>query len=103
MRCLTFDHFLPFCANLLLQFRGGLRHWREIFHPFERTAGIDDSAGVEAFFARLNSRIERTAPTTTQNFDGLDGIGSAGQSPNHIERIGRIYVVVNDDDIAAEI
>src|SRR5215510_12419098 len=103
MRRLTFDHFLPLRANLLLQFRSRLRHWRKILHPFERTAGIDDSAGVEAFFARLNSRIERTAPTTTQNFDGLDGIRATGQRPNNIERIRRIDVVVDNNDIAAEI
>src|SRR5215510_4450495 len=100
---LAFDHFLPFRANLLLQFRSGLRHRREIFHPLERTAGIDDSAGVEAFFARLNPWIEWSAPATTQNLDGLDWIRSAGQSPNHIECIGRIDIVIDDDDIAAEI
>src|SRR5262245_41905312 len=100
---LAFDHFLPFRANLLLQFRSRLRHWREILHPFERTAGIDDSAGVEAFFAWLNSRIEGTAPTTTQNLDGLDWIRPAGQRPNDIERIRGIDIVVDNDDIAAEI
>src|SRR3990167_7585511 len=50
---LSLDHFLPLRPDLLLQLRAGFGHRREVLHPFKRTAGIDDRAGVKALFAGL--------------------------------------------------
>src|SRR5262249_58186312 len=59
---LAFDYFLPLRANLFPQFRRGLGHRRELFHPFKRAAGVDHGAGVKAFFARMNSVIPGPPP-----------------------------------------
>ena len=86
---------------------------------FSFSSGVDSATGGKSFihsngrqasmtarelklFARLNLRIERAAPAAA-NLDGLDGIRAAGQRPDNIERIGRINILVDDDDIAAEI
>src|SRR5688572_5593739 len=59
---LGFDNFLPLVIDLFAQFGRGLSHRRELFHPFKRPARIDDCARVETFLARVDARIERTAP-----------------------------------------
>src|SRR5678816_641638 len=58
---------------------------------------------VKTFLARLNARIERSAPAAAENFDGLHRIGTAGQGPEHVKRVGRVDVLIDDDHVAAEI
>src|SRR5712692_684109 len=43
-RCLAFDHLPPLRANFIAQLWRRLGHRREVLHPFERTASIDNGA-----------------------------------------------------------
>ena len=50
---LPFDNLLPLVVDLLFQLRRRFGYRREVFHPLERPASIDNRARVEAFLAWL--------------------------------------------------
>ena len=47
--------------------------------------------------------IERAAPGAAKDFDRLGGIGAAAEHPQEFFRIGDVDVVVDYDDVAAEV
>src|SRR5207249_4506492 len=81
----------------------GLRNRRKLIFPFVWSAGVDDSAGVMSFSFPRNDGIQWTAPTAPYDFDVRFGIRSRRHGPQNVIGIGHIDVVINNDNIAAEI
>src|SRR5262249_8361769 len=85
--------------DLLARFR----YRRKILHPFIRTTSVDNSTRTQSFLPLRNNWIERTAPTSADNLDVLFGIRPRSERPQYVIGIGDLNVVVNHDDIAAQV
>src|SRR3972149_3486713 len=98
MACLDASQlFLPlfgeFPARLIADRTYG---WKPIA-PLVRPHGFDDHARVVAFLARLNDRIERTAPGAAQDIHRSRRIGASGDGPDDFVQIDDVDVVVHND------
>src|SRR5581483_6937472 len=93
----------PFLFGRVEHFLARFGDLGEVLHPFVRAARVDDRARVEALLARMDDRIERTAPAAPDDLDVLHRVRAARHRPHDIVVVAGIYVLVHDDDIAAEI
>ena len=78
------------------------RDRRKVVAPLPRPAGVDNGAGV-LVFTHPQHWIERAAPAIPKEFDIVGGFASGRHRPDHVERIGGIDVIVNDDNPPAHV
>src|SRR3990172_2915473 len=76
--------------------------WKSIT-PLVRPHGFDDHARVVAFLARLNDRIEWTAPGAAQDIHRSRRIGASGHGPNYFVQIGDVDVLVHNDHVSPQV
>ena len=94
---------LPLRHHRLLPLGADLRRGRKSFAPLKRPAGVDDHARAEALSFSRNDRIERAAPAASKNFRRIYRIGPAAHRPEHIVDVVGVDIVVDDNDVSAQI
>src|SRR3990172_3592206 len=73
---------------------------RKLFQIFMFLAGIDQSLGtVGPFLRRILRGIEIGRPGGAQYIDVGGGIRARGHRPQHLVNVGRIDVLINDNDV----
>src|SRR2546426_4251850 len=97
------QHGAPPFSSCVQDLFARFRHSWELFHPFEWPTGVDDRFRIEAFLAWMNDGIQRAAPAAADDLDVLLGIRAARHGPDDIIGIGRIDIVIHDDDVTAKV
>src|SRR6267142_3658661 len=94
-------------AELLLRLALDLRarcvHGREVRPPLERTRRVDDRARAVALAVLRDARVERSAPRALDDVDRFDRIRARAHRPDDVVQVHDVDVVVDDDDVAAEV
>lgn len=90
-----------FLSNFGSELRAGAGDLREFVHPFVGPAGVNDSARLEAAFAKRNARIDGIAPAAVHDLDVLGRIGSGATRPEFVAVPG-VDVVINDNHITRQ-
>src|SRR5919106_6671817 len=80
--------FLPFAGEFFPCLITDLSYGREALTPLIRPHRFNDHAGVMPLLARLNDRIERSAPGAAQNVHRGGRNRAGGYSPNHLVETG---------------
>ena len=86
------------CRSALISAAGGNRSRHSL-----RTAGVDDHARAEALSFSWNDRIQRAAPAAPENLHGVHRVGAAAHGPENIVDIEGVDIVIDDNDIPAQI
>src|SRR5688500_10427025 len=97
---------LKFFADLVLEFFSESIHRRELIHPFERPASVDQYAigGIatrRALFGRQR-RLAHGGPHAFNDVEIFTHMAASGNRPDNVGRIGDVDVVIdNHDELAA--
>src|SRR5262249_43367620 len=81
-----------------LLFGGATDRWtrfgygRKLAHPLVRPARVNDRARAVAFLVLRNNRIERPAPTASDDLDVFRRIRARGQRPEHVICVRHVNV-----------
>ena len=89
---------LPFAVGLIPEFLAALGHRREVVFPRIGPAAVNDRPGVFAFLPLGNDGIQGAAPALSHDVDITGGIASRRHRPGHIKKVGRIDILVHNDD-----
>src|SRR5438132_11191322 len=76
---------------------------REVRLPLPRPGRVDDRPRAVALAVLRDARVERTAPRAFDDVDGLHRVGPRAHGPDDVVEVHHVDVVVDDDDVAAEV
>src|SRR4026209_1736555 len=92
-----------FLDHLFLHFFARSRRQWIIFDPLIRSRRVDDGAGAEAFFIFRNHRVKRAAPGAPDKVGVVGWIRTRAHRPHHVVDVVGVDVVVDDDDVTAQV
>src|SRR5438045_201531 len=94
-------------TELLFRFPLHLGAWRvhrwKVRAPLEWPGRVDDRARAVALAVLRYARVERSAPRSLDDVDGVDWIRTRAHRPHDVVQVHHVDVVVDDDDVAPEV
>src|SRR6185436_18640037 len=100
---LLVEKLTPIGGDFIFQLTARAADLGKFLTPLVGTCRVDYGARAVADFVAWDTRVERTAPGASEDFDRLRRIGAAAERPQKFFGVGDVDVVIDHDHVAAEI